>query len=148
MSCIKADNHLRSGHAQALRATVGAGEAGFGLTGVLRQRQGTGEGGGDPTEEGLVQQWQTDALGKNLSQVGLATGEIVLRPADDALIHVLFLLNVEVVIVQNAHELLLGHLEELLLPGHTQELPQKQEEDCYKTRLEDEIKNQGQEDCS
>lgn len=128
MSCIEADDHLGSGHAQALRATVGAGEAGFGLSGVFRQ--GTGKGGGDPTEEGLVQQWQTYALGENLGQVGLATGEIVLRPADDALVHVLFLLNVEVVVVQNAHELLLGHLEELLLPGHTQELPQKDARDC------------------
>lgn len=129
MSCVEADDHLGRGHAQALRAAVGAGEAGFGLGGVLGQGQGAGEGGGDPAEEGLVQQRQTDALGEDLGQVGLAAGEVMLRPADDALVHVLLLLNVEVVVVQNAHELLLGHLEELLLPGHAQELPQ-QREDC------------------
>lgn len=124
MSGVEADDHLGRGHAQALRAAVGATESGFGLSRVLRQGEGAGEGGGYPRKKGFLQQGQADALGEHLRQVSLAAGHFVLCPADDALVHVLLLLDVEVIVVQNADELLLGHVEELLLRRHTQELPQ------------------------
>lgn len=124
VSGVEADDHLGRGHAQALRAAIGATVSRFGLCRVLRQGQGAGKGGGYPGEKGFLQQGQADALGEHFRKVSLAARQVVLDPADDALIHVLLLLDVEVIVVQNADKLLLGHVKKLLLESYTQELPQ------------------------